>query len=68
MSPCCHGYCRLSHEFLSGQVAELNKKVKELEKKVKKKDSPEDLKAQLKSFLAVREGGYREWVKGQLNQ
>ena len=43
--------CRLSHEFLSGQIAELNKKVKDLDKKSKK--SPDDLKAQLKTFLAV---------------
>ena len=42
---------RLSHEFLSGQTAELSKKVKELDKKSKK--SPDDLKAQLKSFLGV---------------
>lgn len=42
---------RLSHEFLSGQIAELNKKVKDLDKKSKK--SPDDLKAQLKTFLAV---------------
>jgi len=41
----------LSHEYLSGQVADLNKKVKELGGKVKK--SQDDLKAQLKSFLAV---------------
>ncbi len=42
---------RLSHEFLSGQTAELNKKVKELQGKMKK--CPDDLKAQLKSFMAV---------------
>lgn len=36
---------------MAGQTAELNKKVKDLEKKSKK--SPDDLKAQLKTFLAV---------------
>ncbi len=41
----------MSHEFLSGQTAELNKKVKDLQGKVKK--SPDDLKAQLKAFMAV---------------
>ena len=45
------GDSRLSHEFLSGQVAELSKRVKDLETKAKK--SPDDLKAQLKSFLGV---------------
>ena len=46
---------RLSHEFLSGQHSELNKKVKDLQNKVKK--SPDDMKAQLKSFLAVSFAG-----------
>lgn len=49
-----HDVCawfRLSHEFLSGQTAELNKKLKDLQNKVKK--SPDDLKAQLKTFMAV---------------
>lgn len=48
-STCC---CRLSQEFLSGQVGELKTKVKELQAKLKK--SPDDLKAQLKAFVAVR--------------
>ena len=36
-------------EYLTGQVNELNTQVKNLEKKVK--NSPDDLQAQLKSFL-----------------
>ena len=42
---------RLSHDYLTGEVSQLSTKVKQLEKKCKK--SPEDLKAQLKTFLGV---------------
>ena len=42
---------RLSHEFLTGEVSQLSAKVKQLEKKCKK--CPDDLKAQLKTFLGV---------------
>ena len=47
-------YCvnfRVSNDFLTGEVSLLSTKVKQLEKKCKK--SPDDLKAQLKTFLGV---------------
>ncbi len=40
---------RFSLEYLTGQVSEIKKKVDELRKKMKK--SPDDLQAQLKTFL-----------------
>ncbi len=45
---------RLSHDYLSGQVKELKAKVKKIKEKSKK--APDDLKAQLKAFLAVSVG------------
>lgn len=46
-----HKLYRLSHDYLTGEVSQLSAKVKQLEKKCKK--SPDDLKAQLKTFLGV---------------
>ena len=47
-----HKLYRLSHDYLTGEVSQLSAKVKQLEKKCKK--CPDDLKAQLKTFLGVR--------------
>ena len=41
--------CRLSQEYLTGQVAELSAQLKAMQKRMKK--APDDLQKQLKSFL-----------------
>ncbi len=42
---------RVSPDYLTGQVNEIKTKVKKIKDKTKK--APDDLKAQLKAFLAV---------------
>lgn len=44
-----HPSCRLSQEYLTGQVTEISTQLKGLHKKLKK--APDDLQQQLKAFL-----------------